>query len=212
MKTISKVFTALVAVGLTAGCTDLSTTTAESVDRLVEAGHDVTVLEAPVESQSPEAKPAAECPDGWVDTSIIAIDCLPEAEYVEKTFKGLTCATCQLNGGGNDNDSCNGNWVPASAEIKCAEGYVETYNGSGTCKRCSKDNGGEVTSCIVTGCSGQICAEEPVATTCEYKAEYACYTSANCGAFGPGGACAWEQTEELATCIDEANSGGITTL
>lgn len=58
--------------------------------------------------------------------------------------------------------------------------------------------------CVVTGCSSHVCAEEPVATTCEYLPHYACYQGARCGRYGPNGACAWQPTEELTRCL-EAN-------
>jgi hypothetical protein len=61
-----------------------------------------------------------------------------------------------------------------------------------------RDAGG----CVVTGCSSHVCAAEHVATTCEWLPQYACYRDARCGRFGPGGACAWEQTPELAACLE----------
>ena len=56
--------------------------------------------------------------------------------------------------------------------------------------------------CIKTGCSGTICAEpgNDVMSTCEMKAEYACYQSATCARQGDG-ACGWTQTPELAGCL-----------
>jgi hypothetical protein len=58
--------------------------------------------------------------------------------------------------------------------------------------------------CVVAGCSGQGCVEEPVvfATTCEWWPHYACYQDANCGRFGPDGACGWQPTPELTTCLE----------
>ncbi|MBM4371770.1 MAG: hypothetical protein FJ098_08955 [Deltaproteobacteria bacterium] len=55
--------------------------------------------------------------------------------------------------------------------------------------------------CKPTGCSGQLCAAEDIATTCEWMDHYACFQEANCGPFGPGGACAWEHTPELSACL-----------
>lgn len=57
--------------------------------------------------------------------------------------------------------------------------------------------------CVVSGCSGQLCAEEPMASTCEWLPQYACYRAARCGRFGPEGACAWEPTPELAACLEQ---------
>jgi hypothetical protein len=57
-------------------------------------------------------------------------------------------------------------------------------------------------ACVKTGCSGTICAdaESDVMTTCEFKAEYACYPSATCERQA-GGACGWTQTDELKACL-----------
>lgn len=58
--------------------------------------------------------------------------------------------------------------------------------------------------CKVAGCSGQLCIEaietDEGVTTCEFKAEYACYRSATC-ARQPNGRCGWTPTQELAQCL-----------
>jgi hypothetical protein len=57
--------------------------------------------------------------------------------------------------------------------------------------------------CKRTGCSGQLCSDEHVATTCEYRAEYACYRDAEC-ARQASGECGWTATEDLARCLAES--------
>ena len=58
--------------------------------------------------------------------------------------------------------------------------------------------------CAVAGCSGQLCvsAEEAgeIVTTCEYRAEYACYKEASCEPQADG-KCGWTQTPELKKCL-----------
>ncbi|WP_437631422.1 hypothetical protein [Sorangium sp. So ce854] len=61
--------------------------------------------------------------------------------------------------------------------------------------------------CVVTGCSGQVCADEHVATTCEYREEYACYGEHSVCERDASGACGWRQTPELQACIGEASGG-----
>jgi eight-cysteine-cluster-containing protein len=62
--------------------------------------------------------------------------------------------------------------------------------------------------CFVGGCSGQVCSNDPgVITTCEWKPQYACFKLTQCGAFGPGGTCAWESNPEFEECLA---SGGPT--
>jgi len=54
--------------------------------------------------------------------------------------------------------------------------------------------------CIKTGCSSQICADETVMSTCEYKAEYACYKKATCERQADGN-CGFTKTKELTSCL-----------
>ncbi len=62
--------------------------------------------------------------------------------------------------------------------------------------------------CIVTGCSAQLCAEESLVTTCEYREEYACYKTARCER-QPAGGCGWTPTEELLSCLKETREEGL---
>ena len=57
-------------------------------------------------------------------------------------------------------------------------------------------------SCVATGCSGTVCAEagKEVITTCEYRAEYACYQRATCEKQADG-TCGWTQSAELTACL-----------
>lgn len=56
--------------------------------------------------------------------------------------------------------------------------------------------------CVKGGCSGTVCAEpdKQVMTTCEYRAEYACYANATCERQADGN-CGWTQTPELSACL-----------
>ena len=55
--------------------------------------------------------------------------------------------------------------------------------------------------CVAGGCSGTVCSdEEGVMTTCEWRAEYACYKEAECTR-QPDGACGWTKTEMLTSCL-----------
>lgn len=57
--------------------------------------------------------------------------------------------------------------------------------------------------CRPTGCSGQLCADQDLVSTCEFKKEYACYSSAVCKR-QENGECGWTQTEALTSCITNA--------
>ena len=55
--------------------------------------------------------------------------------------------------------------------------------------------------CFKGGCSGQICSEqEGVITTCEFRAEYACYATASCEVQSDG-SCGWTATTALNSCL-----------
>ena len=64
-------------------------------------------------------------------------------------------------------------------------------------------SGRVVAPCVVSGCSGQICAREPLFSTCEWRPEYACLADATC-APQASGACGWTMTERLRACLEAA--------
>ena len=56
-------------------------------------------------------------------------------------------------------------------------------------------------TCMVTGCSGQICAEEPVVTTCEMNPWFKCLQLTSCGMVD--GACGWKPTDAYLDCLNQ---------
>ena len=54
--------------------------------------------------------------------------------------------------------------------------------------------------CMKSGCSGQVCADHSVITTCEMRREYGCFHSATCERQADG-ACGWTQTPALTSCL-----------
>lgn len=69
------------------------------------------------------------------------------------------------------------------------------------------ETGRERGGCMITGCSGQICGENDVITTCEYRPKYACYKSAICER-QDNGQCGWTLTAAVGRCLQEIQSGG----
>lgn len=57
-----------------------------------------------------------------------------------------------------------------------------------------------VSVCRPSGCSGQICSDEDIASNCEFRPEYACYKEATCER-QVGGECGWTQTATLSACL-----------
>jgi hypothetical protein len=57
--------------------------------------------------------------------------------------------------------------------------------------------------CRPGGCSGQICTDrDDIVTTCEFRAEYACYRTAICERQASG-ECGWRDTSELRECLTQ---------
>jgi eight-cysteine-cluster-containing protein len=90
--------------------------------------------------------------------------------------------------------------VPA---IGCAPGFEPVYekdeNGCVVDMRCEPV---EPKECKATGCSGQICAAEDVASTCEWLDYYQCYKLATCEAQANGD-CGWTPNDAFEACMKE---------
>jgi hypothetical protein len=63
-----------------------------------------------------------------------------------------------------------------------------------------KPDSASMKPCIKTGCSSQVCSDENVITTCEYRPEYACYQKAACERQQDGN-CGFTKTPELTACL-----------
>lgn len=57
--------------------------------------------------------------------------------------------------------------------------------------------------CVQSGCSGEVCASEPVYTPCVWQDWFACLKLTQCGNFGPNGACGFEPNEAFLACLAE---------
>jgi hypothetical protein len=55
-------------------------------------------------------------------------------------------------------------------------------------------------TCHPTGCSGQVCSDEDIATDCQYKEEYTCYKQATCER-QVSGECGWTESATLKSCL-----------
>jgi len=82
-----------------------------------------------------------------------------------------------------------------SQMLKAAQFYLRAKP-EGT----SSGNDNSNKPCFKTGCSGQVCADEEVITTCEYRTEYACYKTARCERQA-NGKCGFTDTPELRRCL-----------
>ncbi|MCW5892756.1 MAG: hypothetical protein KIT14_19765 [bacterium] len=57
-----------------------------------------------------------------------------------------------------------------------------------------------VGGCVVTGCSGEICAKEPLMSVCWWFPAFVCFSSATCAPQADG-QCGWIIDEALRTCL-----------
>ena len=59
-------------------------------------------------------------------------------------------------------------------------------------------------ACKRTGCSGQVCSDQDVATDCMWAEYYQCYDLAICG-MTSAGSCGWIDTPEYTSCMESFN-------
>ena len=78
--------------------------------------------------------------------------------------------------------------------LKAAQFYLRASGGSGN---------GSQKPCMKTGCSSQVCSDQEVMTTCEFKPEYECYRKAACER-QKNGDCGFTETPELLACLKRA--------
>src|SRR3989344_5694069 len=88
---------------------------------------------------------------------------------------------------------------PVDVVVKDEAMYV-TDDSAGVVYKITYNAPQKAATCHPTGCSGQICADEDVITTCEYKESFACYKKAKCERH-KNGQCAWTLTSELLQCL-----------
>lgn len=55
-------------------------------------------------------------------------------------------------------------------------------------------------ACVKTGCSGQVCADHHIITTCQWRPQDTCFSGAICER-GANGACGFRSTPELTACL-----------
>jgi eight-cysteine-cluster-containing protein len=61
--------------------------------------------------------------------------------------------------------------------------------------------------CIITGCSGQICADQPMNSDCAWLPKYACFKLTTCEVLA-NDQCGWVETSAFLQCLDQAEASG----
>jgi hypothetical protein len=88
--------------------------------------------------------------------------------------------------------------VGTLADVTGPAGKSKTLNATQFYLRSSSST--SLKPCIKTGCSGQVCSDQEVITTCEYRTEYECYRKATCERQS-NGSCGFTKTQELTSCL-----------
>ena len=88
------------------------------------------------------------------------------------------------------------------ANVRCTASThceMKGING-GAVPVCIQNTPPPAAACFTSGCSGQVCADHSVITTCEFRPEYACYHAATCERQADG-QCGFTPSAALATCL-----------
>jgi len=123
----------------------------------------------------------------------------PTATYagVDLTPSGAT--QDQLDAGWQEMQK---NGVIVAATLEQVTGPAGKMDGLSASQFYTRITAGQTANpCITTGCSGQICSDQDVMTTCEWKPAYACYKQYGKCELQPGGTCGWTKTQELSACL-----------
>ncbi|MBC8133481.1 MAG: hypothetical protein H7X95_10920 [Deltaproteobacteria bacterium] len=121
--------------------------------------------------------------------SLLWMACPGEGQGDDKkqdSSTGCTYGGKQYKEGENfpSSDGCNTCLCAAGGPVACTEKACQPV--SGACRR--------------TGCSGQLCSDDDVASTCEFRPEYACYQTALCER-QLDGKCAFTSSDALNACL-----------
>lgn len=87
-----------------------------------------------------------------------------------------------------------------SQMLKASQFYLRSKPETSTANPGPPASGQNQKPCFKTGCSGQVCADEEMITTCEFKPEYECYKTAKCERQS-NGKCGFTETPELRRCL-----------
>jgi hypothetical protein len=155
-------------------------------------------------------------------------DCPVETHILN--FRGECVAKCYGPEQCGDEQRCNSGEVclqdPACPECDVCVGWCEPPAGDcrtngcapgWTCDYCQTSNGNAEWICLgpdagaclppdecrPTGCNGEICASQDMASPCVALPEFACYQELGVCELQAWGQCGWTQTPELDECLSE---------
>lgn len=137
-----------------------------------------------------------ECVERGGRARCVAVDRCGDGMSWDAAAGGCVCTAVARCAAGWSWDPVACECISPCATVRCAAGTHCVANEDGSAS-CEPD---DAAGCVRTGCSGQICADTDMITTCEWRPEYECYGTASCERQADG-ACGWTQTPELAACL-----------
>ena len=155
--------------------------------------------------------------DGEVDEGVCQVECLVSGcsaeicapEPMDSDCMWLPeyeCLKFSVCGAFGPDGMCG--WLETPEYKKCLDDLICQPKPE-ICDGKDNDCDGEVdeddvcgSECVISGCSGQICAPEPMASDCGWLPEYECLKLSVCGLYGPNGGCGWLETPEYKKCMD----------
>jgi hypothetical protein len=122
------------------------------------------------------------------------------------TFVGRSGPDCRFVCPASDAGVCS----PVVCTLACQYGFAR--DPATGCEQCRCNPGpaldGGAAPCFRGGCSNQLCSDQPgLGSTCEWRAEYACYQQAACER-QPNGTCGHTPSATLTACLANAADGG----
>ena len=161
-----------------------------------------------------EGECKSDCP---VETHIVNFqgECVPKCYGPEQCGDEQHCnafEVCLQDPACPECDVCVGWCVPPVGDCRttgCAPGwtcdYCRTADGSAEWICLPPDAGAcePPDECRPTGCNGEICADEDVASPCVALPEFACYQEVGICEIQPWGQCGWTNTPELDECLSQ---------
>ena len=141
----------------------------------------------------------------------IAAPCLSHSEAKLNSTESKKIAGVNLNDAGANEEAVGDAFKSMTAKdgVLVAGGHTQVTGPAGRALMLNAaqfylraSSSAQLKPCKKTGCSGQVCSDEEVVTTCEYRPEYECYKKAKCER-QTNGECGFTQTPELTSCLNK---------
>jgi hypothetical protein len=121
----------------------------------------------------------------------------PTATYAGVDLSPSGATQDQLDAGWKE---LSGNGLIVAASLEKVTGPAGAMDGLSASQFYTKIVASAPNPCITTGCSGQICSDQDMMTTCEWKASTPAKSFGTCELQATG-KCGWTRLPELSACL-----------